>query len=175
MTMPTIRPVTEADMPAVTAIFAEEVRHGTASWAYEPPTENELLEKMRGLVAQGYPYLVAEVDGQVAGYTYASAYRPREGYRFLVEDSIYVAEGYRGRGIARALMQALIDECTARGYRQMIAVIGDSENMPSIALHRSLGFERVGLLPKIGYKFDRWLDSVLMQRALGDGEGAKPQ
>jgi len=174
MTTPTIRPVTETDIPAITAIFAEEVLHGTASWSYEPPPEAELLEKMRGLVAQGYPYLVAEVENQVAGYTYASAYRPRVGYRFLVENSIYVAEEFRGRGIARVLMQALIDECTARGYRQMVAVIGDSENAPSIALHRSLGFEQVGLLPNIGYKFDRWLDSVLMQRALGDGGSSKP-
>lgn len=169
-----IRTATEADTPAITAIFAVEVQHGTASWAYEPPSEAEMLEKMQGLLAQGYPFLVAEIDGRVAGYTYASAYRPREGYRFLVENSIYVAKDFRGQGIAKTLMNALIGACTERGYRQMVAVIGDSENHPSIALHKSVGFEHVGLLPNIGYKFNRWLDSVLMQRDLGGGASTPP-
>lgn len=171
---PTIRDASEDDASAITAIFAEEVRHGTASWAYEPPSEEEMLEKLRGLQAQGYPFLVAEINGRIAGYTYASAYRPRVGYRFLVENSIYVDADFRGKGLARALMQALIDQCTDLGYRQMIAVIGDSANHPSIGLHRSMGFEQVGLLPNIGYKFDRWLDSVLMQRPLGDGGESAP-
>jgi len=164
---PLIRTVNENDIPTITTIFAIEVLHGTASWSYEPPTEAEMRTKMQGLLEQGYPFLVAEVDSRVAGYAYASAFRPREGYRFLVEDSIYVAADFRGRGIAKLLMQTLIEQCTALGYRQMIAVIGDSANEPSIALHRQLGFEQVGLLPNVGYKFDRWLDSVLMQRALG--------
>lgn len=171
---PVIRTGTENDIAAITAIFAEEVLHGTASWAYEPSSETELLEKMNGLLEQGYPFLVADVNGAVAGYAYASAYRPREGYRYLVENSIYVAADFRGRGIARTLMNVLIDACTERGFRQMVAVIGDSENHASIALHRSVGFEQVGLLPNIGYKFDRWLDSVLMQRSLGDGAKSAP-
>ena len=169
-----IRNGVATDIPAITAIFSVEVLHGTASWAYEPPSEAEMLAKMEDLQAQGYPFLVAELDGKVAGYTYASAYRPRIGYRFLVENSIYVDTEYRGRGVARRLMSELIDQCAELGFRQMIAVIGDSENHPSIALHRSVGFDQVGLLPNIGYKFDRWLDSVLMQRSLGDGADTHP-
>lgn len=169
-----IRPATAQDIPAITAIFAHEVTHGTASWAYEPPDANEMLAKLQTLQGQGYPFLCAEVDGLVAGYSNASAYRPREGYRFLVEDSIYVDQQFRGRGIAKLLLGALIERCTEAGFRQMIAVIGDSDNTPSIALHQRLGFEQVGLLPNIGYKFDRWLDSVLMQRGLGDGAASAP-
>ena len=164
-----VRETCAEDIAAITEIFANEVSYGTASWAYEPPTASEMLQKLATLQAQGYPFLTALVNDQVVGYSNASAYRSREGYRFLVEDSIYVDQRFRGRGIARLLLTELIDRCTEAGFRQMIAVIGDSDNKPSIALHRSLGFEQVGLLPNIGYKFDRWLDSVLMQRALGDG------
>lgn len=157
------------DIAQITSIFAHEVRHGTASWSYQPPAADEMLAKFSSLQAQGYPFLSAVVDGEVAGYCHVSAYRPREGYRFLVENSIYIDQRFRGRGIARQLLLELIDRCTVLGFRQMIAVIGDSQNLPSIRLHASVGFERVGLLPNIGYKFDRWLDSVLMQQALGDG------
>ncbi len=165
----TVRDTHTEDIPAITEIFANEVTHGTASWAYEPPETPEMLQKFKTLQAQGYPFLTALIDNQVVGYSNASAYRPREGYRFLVEDSIYVDQRFRGRGIARMLLTELIERCTEGGFRQMIAVIGDSKNTPSIELHSSLGFEQVGLLPNIGYKFDRWLDSVLMQRGLGEG------
>jgi len=164
-----VRDTRTDDIAAITEIFTNEVTYGTASWAYEPPTVSDMRQKLTTLQAQGYPFLTAVVDNQVVGYSNVSAYRSREGYRFLVENSIYVDQRFRGLGIARLLLTELIDRCTEAGFRQMIAVIGDSENVPSIELHRSLGFEQVGLLPNIGYKFDRWLDSVLMQRGLGDG------
>lgn len=162
-----IRPVREADAPAITRIYAHNVLHGTASWEYDPPGEDEMLKRMRGIVAQGYPYFVTEVDGVVVGYSYASAYRPRIGYRFTVEDSIYVGEAYQRRGIARALLQALIARCGELGFRQMLAVIGDSANTGSVELHRSLGFRLIGTFERIGFKHGRWLDSVQMQRTLG--------
>lgn len=164
--MLTLRPVQPDDVPAIAAIYREEVLHGTASWEYDPPDEAEMLRRMNTVLAGGYPYLVALVDGALAGYSYASSYRPRIGYRFTCEDSIYVRADLRGRGVARALLTRLMEECAQRGYRQMMAVIGDSANAASIALHASLGFERVGLFRNIGYKFDRWLDGVYMQKAL---------
>lgn len=167
-----ITDTTAADIPAITAMFAKEVRHGTASWAYEPPTHDEMLEKFQRLTGDNYPFLTARLQGQdqnnntIVGFSFASAYRPREGYRFLCEDSIYVHEDFRQHGIASQLLTRLIEECTDRGYRQMVAVIGDSANTGSIALHERMGFVHVGVLKDIGYKFDRWLDSVLMQRVL---------
>lgn len=172
---PVLRDVTEADVPAILQIYSLEVRHGFASWEYEPPTEAEMRERIQKVVDGGYPFLVAEVEENVAGYAYASAYRPRPGYRFLVENSIYVASTFQRKGIARGLLTELIELCTLRGFRQMVAVIGDSQNESSIALHRSLGFEQVGLLPNIGFKANRWLDCVLMQRALGDGAESDPE
>lgn len=170
----TIRPATPGDISFIHEIYREAVLHGTASWELEPPDVDEMRRRMSTLLEAGYPYFVAEIEGQGVGYTYASSYRPRPGYRFLVENSIYVHGDYRGRGIAAHLMTTLIDACTARGYRQMMAVIGDSENSSSIALHRRLGFQQVGLLPSIGFKFGRWLDCVLMQRPLGDGDATLP-
>jgi phosphinothricin acetyltransferase len=175
-----ITDTTAADIPAITAMFATEVRHGTASWAYEPPTHDEMLEKFQRLTADNYPFLTARLNNQnqdqyqdpgqnnntIVGFSFASAYRPREGYRFLCEDSIYVHEDFRRHGIASQLLTRLIKDCTERGYRQMVAVIGDSANTGSIALHERMGFVHVGVLKDIGYKFDRWLDSVLMQRTL---------
>ncbi len=162
-----IRPVQpNDDAPAITAIYREEVLHGTASWEYDPPDEAEMTRRMNAVLAQGYPYFVALADGVLAGYSYASTYRPRIGYRFTCEDSIYVHNAYRGQGVARALLATLMSECAQRGYRQMMAVIGDSANAASIGLHKSLGFEQVGLFRNIGYKFDRWLDGVYMQKAL---------
>jgi phosphinothricin acetyltransferase len=134
-----------------------------------------MQERMEAVVGQGYPYLVVELDGRVVGYTYASSYRPRLGYRFTVENSVYVDADYQGRGLGRQLLTGLIQACSQRPYRQMVAVIGDSQNQASVALHRSMGFVQVGLLPNIGYKFGRWLDSVLMQRSLGAGESSLPQ
>jgi L-amino acid N-acyltransferase YncA len=167
-------PATPAHLPAIHAIYSHSVRHGTASWELTPPDQAELGRRMTTVLDQGYPYFVAELAGSVVGYTYASSYRPRPGYRYTVENSVYVAEGLQGRGIGRALLGHLIDACTDRGFRQMIAVIGDSQNAASIALHRSLGFVHVGLLPNIGFKFGRWLDSVLMQRGLGDSDATLP-
>lgn len=169
-----IRPATPADIPVITRIYAHAVRHGTASFELEPPDEAEMTRRQRALTDGGYPYLVAEAEGGVAGYAYAGPYRARPAYRFSVENSVYVApEAYR-RGIGRVLLAALIAACEARGYRLMIAVIGDSAQTPSIALHRAAGFKLVGAFEGVGYKFDRWLDTVLMQRPLGKGSSAPP-
>ncbi len=161
-----IRTASVDDIAAITAIYTESVAHGTASWEYEPPNLDEMRTRMQAVLNAGFPYLVAEVEGDVLGYAYASSYRPRIGYRFVCENSVYVDKSLRGRGIGKQLLSALIERCTEHGFKQMIAVIGDSENHASINLHKSLEFTPVGLLPKIGYKFDRWLDSVIMQREL---------
>jgi L-amino acid N-acyltransferase YncA len=174
MSAPHVRPATPADIPAITRIYAHAVRHGTASFELEPPDEAEMTRRQRALLDGGYPYLVAEIDGSVAGYAYAGPYRTRPAYRFSVENSIYVAQEAHRRGIGRVLLDALIAECELRGYRLMIAVIGDSAQAPSIALHRAAGFKMVGAFEGVGYKFDRWLDSVLMQRPLGKGSSAPP-
>lgn len=170
-----IRPATLTDVAAINAIYGYSVLHETASWELTPPDENEMRRRMQTLMEQGYPYFVAEHAGQVVGYSYASSYRPRPGYRFTVEDSIYVNPAYQRRGIARRLLTTVIEACTAQNFRQMIAVIGDSANIGSIELHRSLGFAHVGLLPTIGFKYGRWLDGVLMQRALGAGSATLPE
>lgn len=170
-----IRPAALADVDAVNAIYGHSVLHETASWELTPPDVNEMQRRMQSIFEQGYPYFVAEHAGQVVGYSYASSYRPRPGYRFTVEDSIYVTPAYQRRGIARQLLTTVVDACTARNFRQMIAVIGDSSNYASIELHRRLGFVQVGLLPTIGFKFGRWLDGVLMQRALGVGSTMLPE
>jgi phosphinothricin acetyltransferase len=169
-----IRPATPADIAAITRIYAEAVRHGTASFELEPPDEAEMARRFRTLVDGGYPYQVAELDGAVVGYAYAGPYRPRPAYRFSVEDSVYIDPGAQRRGIGRALLSRLIDAAERRGYRQMIAVIGDSAQTASIELHRALGFHLVGTIENVGFKFDRWLDTVLMQRALGPGASTKP-
>jgi phosphinothricin acetyltransferase len=161
-----LRPATLADAPAITAIYAYQVKHGTASWELTPPSLDEMRKRMCTILEAGYPYLVAEVDGVVLGYSYASSYRPRPGYRFTCENSVYVDPALQRKGIAKLLLSELMTRCAAQGLRQMIAVIGDSHNIASIKLHESLGFVQVGFLPNIGYKFDRWLDSVIMQRAL---------
>ena len=161
-----IRPAREDDVPAITRMYAFHVVYGTASWEYEPPGDEEMLKRMRAVVAQGYPYFVAEAGGAVAGYSYASTYRARPGYRFTIEDSVYVDGSYQRRGIARALLSALIDRCGELGFQQMLAVIGDSANTASIELHRSMGFRHVGTFTRIGFKHGRWLDSVQMQRTL---------
>ena len=169
-----IRPATPADIPAVTRIYAEAVTHGTASFELEAPDEAEMARRQSALLDGGYPYIVAEIGGAVAGYAYAGPYRPRPAYRFSVEDSIYVDPKAQRGGIGRALLECLIEEATQRGFRQMIAVIGDSAQTPSIQLHRALGFRPIGNIENVGFKFDRWLDSVLMQRALGPGATTKP-
>jgi L-amino acid N-acyltransferase YncA len=169
-----IRPATPADIPAITRIYAHAVRHGTASFEFEPPDEAEMTRRMHALLDGGYPYLVAEDGGAVLGYAYAGPYRTRPAYRYTVENSIYIAPDAHRRGIGRLLLGRLIAECEARNYRLMIAVIGDSAQMPSIELHRTAGFKMVGAFEAVGYKFERWLDSVLMQRPLGKGSSAPP-
>lgn len=172
--MITLRSVTLDDVPAINQIYGENVRTGTASWEMAPPSDAEMQRRLEAVLAQEYPYFVATNDETIVGYAYASSFRARPGYRFTVENSIYIDVAYQRRGIARKLMQQLIDACTTQGYRQMIAVIGDSANVASIELHRQLGFVQVALFPNIGFKFGRWLDSVMMQRTLGDGAGTLP-
>jgi L-amino acid N-acyltransferase YncA len=161
-----VRPATEADISAITAIYAHAVRFGTASFEIDPPDEAEMARRFRDLA--GFPYLVAEFDGQVKGYAYAGLYRTRFAYRHTLEDSIYITPEFHRRGIGRALLDRLIAESGASGFRQMVAVIGDSAQAASIALHRAAGFRTVGTLEAVGYKFGRWLDTVLMQRSIGD-------
>ena len=162
-----VRAATDADIDAITAIYAAEVRDFVNTYEYDAPAAEEMLRRMHAIVAGGYPYLVAEADGQAAGYAYASSFRSRIGYRFTVENSVYVAAGWQGRGIGSALLQRLIAECEARGFRQMVAVIGESANVASIRLHERHGFHHVGTFPGIGLKHGRWLDTVFMQRPLG--------
>jgi phosphinothricin acetyltransferase len=169
-----VRDATEADMPAVQRIYAHYVLHGLATFEEEPPTIDEMLSRRAGIVSRGLPYLVAETNGAILGYSYATAYRPRPAYRHTIEDSVYVADGFGGRGIGRALLSALIARCETGPWRQMIAVIGDSGNAASIALHGSLGFRPVGTLRAVGFKLGRWVDTVLMQRDLGAGSRTLP-
>jgi L-amino acid N-acyltransferase YncA len=169
-----IRAASPADIRAITQIYAHAVRHGTASFELEPPDEAEMAARLQTLLKGRYPYLVAESGGAVVGYAYAGPYRARPAYRFSVENSVYVAPQAHRRGIGRLLLDRLISDCEARGYRLMIAVIGDSAQAPSIELHRAAGFKLVGAFEGVGYKFDRWLDTVLMQRPLGKGSSAPP-
>ena len=175
MTGPTIREASTGDVPAIAAIYAHHVLHGRASFEEVPPDATEIARRHGEHVDKGLPYLVAEVDGAVGGYAYASLYRPRSAYRFTCEDSIYVRADLTGRGIGRALLTALIDRCTAMGFRQMVAVIGDSANTGSIGLHAAAGFRPAGVLHAVGFKHGRWVDSVLMQRPLGPGTDGLPQ
>ncbi len=173
---PTIRFSEHADLTAIAAIYAHHVLHGFGSFEEIPPDAEELAKRRHEILARGLPYLVAsDGAGGVLGYAYASPYRTRSAYRFTVEDSIYVAADAARRGIGRMLLEALIDRCTQLGYRQMIAVIGDSGNQGSIGLHRALGFAQTALLPTIGFKRGRWVDCVMMQRALGSGSSSLPQ
>jgi len=171
---PVVRKLTAEDIPAVTAIYAESVANGLGTFELEAPDEAEMTRRLNAVAALGLPRLVAETDGAVVGYAYAGPFRARQAYRYMVEDSIYVAPGARGRGLAGLLLDALIDGCERMGLRQMVAVIGDSENLGSIALHRSRGFTDAGLFRAAGWKHDDWRDVVFMQRALGDGERTAP-
>jgi L-amino acid N-acyltransferase YncA len=169
-----IRPGVLDDIPAITEIYGDAVLTGTASFEIEAPAESEMARRMTALREGGYPYLVAEAGGGVLGYGYAGMYRARPAYRSTVEDSVYLAREARGRGIGRALLSALIERCEASGFRQMIAVIGDSGHHASIRLHEAAGFVLVGTFRDVGYKHGRWLDTVLMQRPLGQGGEAPP-
>lgn len=169
-----IRPARSADGHGIAAIYAHAVRHGSATFEIDPPTEAEMASRVAAIISAGYPFLTADLEGSVAGYAYAGPYRLRPGYRWTVEDSVYVAPTAVRRGVGRALLARLIEECNRRGFRQMIAVIGDSANTASIELHRQAGFRPIGTLEAVGHKFGGWLDSVLMQRTLGDGATTPP-
>lgn len=164
------------DIPVITTIYADAVRHGTASWELEPPSQGEMQRRFEALVADGYPYLVALRGEDILGYAYAGAYRPRPAYRSTVEDSIYLARQAQGMGIGRALLAALITACEARGFRQMVAVIGDGNgaSQASRRLHEQAGFELIGIARSVGYKQGRWLDQMLMQKELGEGDRTPP-
>jgi len=164
-----VRDARDADMAQVQAIYAHHVLHGTASFEEEPPPLAEMLRRRGEVLAKGLPYLVAEADGRVAGYSYATPYRARSAYRFSIENSVYVDHMRHRSGVGRALLSELITRCEGGDWRQMIAVIGDSAQEASIGLHAALGFRHVGTLQSVGFKFGRWLDTVLMQRALGSG------
>ena len=178
MSKPTfsIRPAAAADFDAIQRIYAHHVLNGLASFEETPPDDAELMRRWRAIADAGLPYLCATdtAGGVLAGYAYAGPYRARSAYRFTVEDSVYVAPGQAGRGIGRALLRQLIEICADLGKRQMIAVIGDSGNAASIALHRACGFELTGTFQAIGFKHGRWVDSVLMQRSLGPGSTSQP-
>lgn len=169
-----LRPSEERDAAAITAIYAHHVLHGVASFEEVPPDCAEIARRRDAIIERGLPYMVAEREERVVGYCYASPYRTRSAYRFTLEDSIYVDAAVIGRGIGRALLSELIERCAALGYRQMVAVIGGSEQWPSIRLHEALGFGRVGVLPAVGFKFGGWVDTVLMQRSLGEGAATAP-
>jgi phosphinothricin acetyltransferase len=170
-----LRHAGEADLPRITAIYAHHVRTGLASFETQPPDEAEMRTRFEAVRAKGFPFLACECEGRVAGYAYASLYRTRPAYRFTLEDSVYVDPDFAGRGIGRTLLGRLIEECEAIGCRNLVAVIGDSGNTASIALHSALGFRHVGTLRAIGFKHGRWVDSVLMQRAVGAGDSSLPE
>ena len=171
----TIRDATLDDIPAITAIYRHHVLHGTASFEETAPDEAEIANRFAAIRDKGLPYLVAVLSNTIVGYCYAGTYRPRTAYRHTVENSIYVAHDCVGQGVGSLLMAALIKRCEEGPWRQMVAVIGDSANKASISLHQRHGFEMVGTFKKVGYKFDRWLDSVLMQRPLGDNSPIIPK
>jgi phosphinothricin acetyltransferase len=169
-----VRDATEADMVAIQAIYSHHVLTGIATFEETPPTVDEMIGRRAAVLQAGLPYLVAERGGEVLGYSYATAYRPRPAYRYTIEDSVYVREGLSGQGIGRALLASLIQRCEQGGWRQMLAVIGNSGNAGSIRLHESLGFRTIGTLASVGYKLDQWVDTVLMQRTLGEGDSSAP-
>ena len=169
-----VRDARPADMAAVQAIYAYYVTRSCASFEETPPTVEEMQSRLAKTQDRGLPYLVAEADGEVIGYTYAGPFRSRSAYRYTLEDSIYVAPGVARRGVGGALLGALIERCTALGYRQMIGIIGDSANQASISLHRRLGFRQEGVLRGVGLKFGRWIDVVIMHRPLGNADSGLP-
>jgi phosphinothricin acetyltransferase len=165
-----VRAASEADMAAIRDIYAHYVLHSLATFEETPPTLEDMLARRRASVELGLPYLVAEAEGETVGFAYAAAYRTRPAYRFTIEDSVYVSDGKCGQGVGSALLGALIGACESGPWRQMLAVVGDSANLGSIALHRRFGFELMGTLRSVGFKFGRWVDTPILQRALGPGD-----
>lgn len=172
--MPTIRPSRDTDIPAITAIYAHHVLHGTGTFELEPPTPDDMAARRADVLSRELPYLVAEAHGQVIGFAYCNWFRPRPAYRFSAEDSIYLAPGSHGQGMGRALLAELCARAERAGVRKLIAVIGDSANTGSIGVHRSAGFTPAGVLTSCGWKFGKWLDVVLMEKALGLGDTTSP-
>jgi phosphinothricin acetyltransferase len=169
-----IRPSKAGDVAAVAEIYGYHVLNGLASFELMAPSVDEIAKRRADVIGRKFPFLVAEVDGRVVGYAYASLYRARPAYRFSLEDSVYVHKDFAGRGVGKLLLDTLIEACEKAGARQLIAVIGDSDNKGSIRLHAACGFKRTGTLKAVGYKFGRWVDSVIMQLAIGDGSGTLP-
>jgi len=169
-----IRPSTPSDLPAITTIYRWNVEHGTGTFELDAPDEAEMARRREDVVGKGLPWLVAQREGVVLGYAYANHFRPRKAYRFCVEDSIYLAADAKGQGLGRLLLAELLARCEAAGARQMLAVIGDSANLGSIGVHRTLGFEHVGVMKAAGWKFDEWRDVVIVQKALGLGQTTAP-
>jgi L-amino acid N-acyltransferase YncA len=170
-----IRPTAASDLPAITEIYQHAVLYGTATFELIPPDLAEMTRRFELMIEGGFPHLVAALEDRVVGYAYVSAYRPRPAYRFTVENSIYLQPAIHRRGIGLQLLQRLIAESESRGYRQMIAVIGDAANAGSIGVHARCGFQMIGTHPNVGFKFGRWLDTVMMQRALGEGATTLPR
>ncbi len=174
--MPNIRASTDSDIPAITAIYRHHVLHGTGTFEIDPPSEQDMLGRRADVLSRGLPYIVAEGDdGQILGFSYANWFKPRPAYRFSAEDSVYVADAARGQGVGRLLLAALSQQAEAAGVRKLLAVIGDSNNAGSIGVHRAAGFTEIGVMRSVGWKFDRWLDIVLMEKVLGAGDTTPPQ
>ena len=171
---PIIRDAAEDDMIYIQRIYAHYVLHGLATFEEVPPTVQDMATRRASILAAGLPYLVAQIGQDIVGYAYATSYRPRPAYRYTVENSVYVSDGLRGAGIGKALLRALVSRCEAGPWRQMLAIIGNSENAASIALHTSLGFQPAGMFRSVGFKLGQWVDTVLMQRALGTGDLTTP-
>jgi L-amino acid N-acyltransferase YncA len=171
---PTIRPSKAADVAAIAEIYGYHVLNGLASFELLAPSADEIAKRRADVVGRNFPYLAAEMDGRLVGYAYASLYRARPAYRHTLEDSVYVHKDYGGRGIGKLLLNTLIESCEKAGCRQLIAVIGDSDNRGSIKLHAACGFGKVGVMKAVGFKFGRWVDSVYMQRSIGEGESTLP-
>ncbi|MES2784938.1 MAG: N-acetyltransferase family protein [Pseudomonadota bacterium] len=172
--MPTIRPSQDSDLAAITAIYSHHVLHGTGTFETTPPTESDMAGRRADVLAKGLPYLVAVENGQLLGFAYCQWFKPRPAYRYSAEDSIYLHPDAAGRGLGKALLAELSAQAEAAGVRKLIAVIGDSENLASVGVHRSQGFDHVGNLKSCGWKFGRWLDVVLMEKPLGDGDTTPP-
>ncbi|MQB41555.1 GNAT family N-acetyltransferase [Rhizobium sp. ICMP 5592] len=172
---PVIRDACDGDMEVIRDIYTHHVVYGLATFEEVPPSVDELRSRRASVLVMGLPYLVAELNGEIVGYSYATAYRPRPAYRFSIEDSVYVADGLGGLGVGSALLQELIARCEKGRWRQMLAVIGNSGNAGSLALHRRMGFQPIGTFKSAGFKLGRWVDTVLMQRALGEGDRTAPE
>jgi phosphinothricin acetyltransferase len=170
-----VRDATPEDAEAMAAIYGHDAVHGTGTFEEAAPSAAEMTARLANLQARNMPWVVAEEDGRVLAFAYAAPYRPRAAYRYTAEDSVYVAPDAQGRGVGRAVLERIIAECEARGLRQLVAVIGDSANVGSVALHRALGFEPIGVLPDTGFKHGRWLDVVLMQKPLNGGSETPPE